>query len=120
VSHRKTTCKEAELQEYYKKSACSAFDIAFEQITDSTKITDEQKNVLIKQRQKVMQIEKISDEIETMRGVVGQKFLDIVANYTRPENEKNNLDLYNGVITWGEYNKKRKEIALETKNRITR
>ena len=76
--------------------------------------------MLIKQRQRVAQIEKDSDEIEAMRGVVGQKIIDIGINFTRPENEKNNLDLYNGLITWGEYNKKRKEIALETKSRITK
>ena len=57
-------------------------------VTDNTKITDEQKIVLIKQRQKVMLIEKDADEILIMRGVAGQKIIDISINYVRPENEK--------------------------------
>ena len=27
-----------------------------------------------------------------------------------PQNDANNLDLYNGKITWGEYNTKRRDI----------
>ena len=110
-------CGSAELSEYYKKTACKAPDISFEHIADSTKITSAQKAALVKQRERVALGEKEQDEIQAQRGAAGQKIIDVAMNFSRPENEKNNLDLYNGKITWGEYNKRRKEIYLETLSR---
>ncbi len=111
-------CNKDELKEYYKKTACRAPDMSFEQIADATKITPEQKTTLIKQREEVALIEKEQDAIQRQRGEVGMKLISIATNFVRPENEKNNLDLYNGKITWGEYNKRRKEITAEANRRF--
>lgn len=111
-------CNKEELREYYKKSACKAPDVSFEQLADATKITSEQKIALIKQREQVALLEKDQDELQKQRGDVGLKIISISSNFIRPENEKNNLDLYNGKITWGEYNKRRKEIYVEGQNKL--
>jgi len=111
-------CGREELKDYYKKTACKAPDISFEQIADTTKITSIQKAALVKQREQVALLEKDQDNVQFMRGEAGQKVISISVNFVRPENEKNNLDLYNGKITWGQYNKKRKEMYVEAQNKI--
>lgn len=113
-------CNNEELKEYYKKTSCNSLDVSFQHIADTSKITQDQKIALIKQRDAVALIEKQLDEITRQLGEMGAKRISIALNFTRPENEKNNLDLYNEKITWGEYNKRRKEIALETQNRFGR
>lgn len=111
-------CNKEELKEYYKKTACRTSEISFEQVADTTKITEMQKAALVRQRQEVALIEKKQDTLQRQRGEAGQKIISIARNYLRPENEKNNLDLYNGKITWGDYNKRRKEIYIETQNKL--
>lgn len=111
-------CARDELKEYYKKTACKAPDVSFEQIADSTKVTPSQKTALVKQREQVALLEKENDAIQRQRGSAGEKVMAISNSFVRPENEKNNLDLYNGKITWGEYNKRRKEIFFEAQNKL--
>ena len=106
-------CSNPELKIYYEKTACNASDISFQHIAEESRITSEQKIVLVKQREQVAKIEKEQDVIQRERGANGQKMINVAQSYVRPENEKNNLDLYTGKITWGEYNKRRKEIAAE-------
>ncbi len=118
VANAVAMCNKDELKEYYKKTACRAPDVSFEQIADTTKITTAQKAALVKQREEVALIEKEQDAIERQRGEAGLKVISVVTNFWRPENEKNNLDLYNGKITWGDYNKRRKEIYVETQNKL--
>lgn len=111
-------CNKDELKEYYKKTSCSALEISFEQLADESKITDSQKIALVKQRHEVAMIEREQDAVQKQRGEAGQKFIYLANNFLRPANEKNNLDLYNGKITWGDYNKKRKELVLEMQNKL--
>lgn len=118
IANAMAMCNKDELKEYYKKTACRAPDISFEQIADTTKITEAQKTALVKQRQEVAMIEREQDALQRQRGEPGLKIISISNNFLRPENEKNNLDLYNGKITWGEYNKRRKEIYIESQNKF--
>jgi hypothetical protein len=113
-------CIDPQYAVYYKKTSCIANEVNFAQITDMTNITAEQKIVLVQQRIKITSTERMQDEAQRMRGVVGQKIIDVANTYLRPENEKNNLNLYNGLINWGEYNKKRKEIYMEASSRFSR
>ena len=110
-------CDKNELKEYYKKTTCGADDISFEQITDTTKITAAQKTALLKQREEVASLEKELDALIIQGGEKGKKIINIETSFSRPENEKNNLDLYNEKITWGDYNKRRKEIYIETRKK---
>jgi hypothetical protein len=111
-------CNKDELKEYYKKTACMTVDISFEQIADATKITPAQKTALIKQQGEVALLNKEREALQRQGGEVGIKLVSINTNFVRPENEKNNLDLYNEKITWGEYNKRRKEILTEGNKRL--
>ena len=112
----KENCDKPELSEYYAKTACLGNEITFDQIADASKITDSQKKTLLKQRREISSIESESDEIQRLRGAAGERAIDILNKTSRPTNDKNNLDLYNGIISWGEYSQKRKDIALKIKD----
>lgn len=107
-------CTKTELKEYYAKSACTANEITFAQIADDTKITKEQKIVLPKQRESVAETQKIYKELQIKYyGDLGRRRSDLLNKTQVVQDESNNLDLFNGKITWGEYNKKRKAISAE-------
>lgn len=111
-------CARDDLREYYKKTACLPRLMTFEQLADESKITPAQKVTLVKQRAQVSIIDKETEDALAAGGPSMHKALTIMTDFWRPETEKNDLNLYNGKITWGEYNKKRKEIVEETRARI--
>lgn len=109
-----SNCAKPELALYYAKSSCKANEITFGQIADNTKITANEKVVLLKQRDAVEETQKKWMQVQIDEfGTIGRKRVDLANSTLRPENDKNNLDLYNGKITWGEYNKNRKDIYLK-------
>lgn len=111
-------CANPDYKPYYSKSACQAADISFEQLADQNKITPAQKAVLLKQRAAIADIQKARTELNRRAGGRAAKIADAGNTYLIPQNDQNNLDLYNGKITWGEYNKNRKDIYLKFQERI--
>lgn len=114
AKNQKESCTKPEYKEYYAKTGCSTTDITFEQLTDETKITQAQKAALIKQRQLIAEYRKWYGEFQVKYfGELGRRRYDFVKSYLEPKEEANNLDLYNGKITWGQYSKARKEISSD-------
>jgi hypothetical protein len=111
VARLNEICNNPELKAYYAKSSCKANEVTFEQLADGTKITPTQKAVLLKQRAAVDSYEKETISMLRSRGGAQDKHVaDILETTSIPQNIQNNLDLYNGKITWGEYNQKRRDI----------
>ena len=105
----KAICDNPEYAILFLNTSCSGKDITFEQIADSSKITPEQKVVLPKFRTEMDAYSR--ERLEFIRSVgknPGKQWADYVDS-VQPEVDKYNLDLYNGVISWGEYNQKRKD-----------
>ena len=50
-------------------------------------------------------------------GSRGNKVADLQQNFLMPKSDSIYLDLYNGKITWGEFNKQRKELAVQFRER---
>lgn len=103
-------CSTPEYAPLFTKTPCMAKEISFEQLTDTTKITSEQKPLLSKYRTSV---DHFQTERETFMRANGET-LNRIADYVdsrQPEIDKYNLDLYNGIITWGEYNQRRKDLT---------
>lgn len=114
---REAICANPSLKAYYDRSPCNAGDPTFAQLADSSKITSTQKAALLKQRDAVADYQKQQTAVNQGFGGRAAKIsaaaeLDIV-----PKNDQNNLDLYNGKITWGEYNQRRKDIYLKFQER---
>jgi hypothetical protein len=107
----KAICAKPEYAALMVKTSCSSKDITFEQIADNTKITPEQKPIFIKNRTEIdafMKEQQAYLHTLTDTGIIRWvNYLDSI----QPEIDKYNLDLLNGVITWGEYNQRRKDLS---------
>ena len=110
------TCTKPEYAPLFLKTPCNGKDINFEQLADSTKITPEQKAVLPRFRTEIDSISKEQREYVRTHPVVSNlekqwaDYLDSIQS----DIEKYNLDLYKGVISWGEYNQLRKDLTAKT------
>jgi hypothetical protein len=113
-------CAKPEYAAFFVKTTCSAKDITFEQLADSTKITQEQKTILPKYRTAVDIISKERSEYAHTNGPDGDKRWADYIDSTNPEVDKYNLDLYNGIITWGEYNQHRKDLSAKIQTEYKR
>ncbi len=112
-------CSNSQYAPLFAKTPCKATDVTFEQLTDSTKITPEQKPLLTKYR---TSIDKLTKEKNAYLRTNGESFSRL-ADYNdevQPEIDKYNLDLYNGLITWGEYNQRRKDFTAKQKIDVQR
>lgn len=118
TNEAKANCANPEFKPYYSKTACTALEITFEQLADSTKITPAQKAVLPKLRAVIDENLKARNALNRRAGGRNAKIADYVVGNIMPQNDKNNLDLYNGKITWGEYNQRRKDINVNGNNAI--
>ncbi len=113
----KIVCAKQEYAAFFLKTTCNGNDITIMQEADSTKVTPEQKDLVLKIRSDVEVVTK--EYIELLRKIntsSGNSFFKRLADYTesmQAEIDKLNLDLYNGIITWGEYNQRRKETTAK-------
>ena len=109
-------CREPELQPYFAKTSCNAFDITLEQLTDSSKITEEQKVALQKNRSEYLQQSR--KLIQAIRQYGGQKGASVATLREKSDEEvdANILELYTGRISWGEYNRHRKDINVRLRD----
>lgn len=104
-------CANIEFSSIYAKTPCLATQIEFRHMTNEEKITNEQKVVFVKWREAIdISNQQIVDTELRYNGSIGKKYGNYYLATMKPENDKNNLDLYNGKITWGQYNSRRKEI----------
>ena len=113
VEQVKAHCREPEFKELYTKTGCLVSDISFSQIADESRITAEQKLALLKQQDVIMKLNREQDEAMKKAGLGGVREAEFRRAHLYPMSERNNLNLYSGKITWGEYNQRRKDIPIE-------
>jgi predicted aspartyl protease len=104
-------CASEEVQPYYSKTSCKPTDTTLEQMTDKSRITNDEKVALIKVRTEVKKFNKEADEI--YRQYNPELAPSNIARRQQAITEQDSLadDFYQGRITRGEYNKRRMEIA---------
>ena len=112
-SQMRATCGNPEFSAYFAMTSCAVKDIQFQHLANETKITPEQKVVFLKARAALDALSK--QQMDNMRQFGGENGRRLVsrADSFQPQTDQNNLDLYNGQITWGTYNKRRKEIFAQ-------
>jgi hypothetical protein len=114
----KAICAKPEYAQIVIKTSCNAKDITFEQIADNTKITPEQKTILPKYRTEVDAVSKERYEyMHTLTSSKDRRLVDYLESL-QSEVDKYNLDLLNGLITWGEYNQRRKDQHVKSMSEI--
>lgn len=107
-------CASAEFEPIYAKTPCFANAIEFKFMTDETKITQPQKQVFVKWREAIdASLQQTANLEMRLNGSIGRKYANYSLTTYKADNDKNNIDLYNGKITWGQYNGRRKENYLK-------
>jgi hypothetical protein len=112
-SFEQTVCTDPKFAPYYAKTACTAPRITFEQLADASKISPEVKTIFVDLRRAIEAQTEATNDILRKGSPVGAKRVDLYNAVYKPQGDRNNLDLYNGLITWGEYNKRRQDIYRE-------
>jgi len=108
----KARCDDPANKAYFSKTACLSTNITIDQMADDSKITSQQKPVLMAVKKSLdAQMTKAFDTLKQIPNAPGAR---IASQYQAQsaEADKNFLDLYSGKITWGEYNQKRKELGV--------
>jgi hypothetical protein len=107
-------CANHNFAPYFAKSACMADKITDKQLGDESTITAEQRDIMQKVIAQSDAIEKEEDALlKTYGGPVGNKIVDYKTTSYRPQRDKNNADLSNEKISWGEFNHKRQALTQE-------
>lgn len=115
-------CNREDYKLIFVKSACKPNDITFEQLTDKTMISEVDKTVFSKYRSELQDLNNRLQEAIRTYGGPKETEEGLVLDRTHLQIDKSALDLFAGKITWGEYNKYRKEIyrtEMEELNRIS-
>lgn len=104
-------CLEPEYAAYFAKTFCTPSDINLAMMSDRSKITQAQKTALNAWAQAY---DKLADELNEALALTSPSNKQM-ADYNKmiafPAAQKNRLELYEGKITWGVYNRKRKDIS---------
>ena len=109
------SCNNPDFKEYYEKTACTSDSITLTQMADTSKITPNQKPVLLAAREAAdSDNKKYPDAYRKSGHRLGPKAADYLEGQSL-KNEQLTMELYDGKITWGQYNRRRKEIFQETK-----
>jgi len=113
-------CAKAEFKPLFIKSACKARNISLEQLADITMISEVEKPVFSKYRSEGTDLN--NQLLDAMRtdGQSKEKEFASVLEGVYAQLDKIALDLFEGRITWGQYNKKRKELYQGVKEEQSR
>ena len=113
----RSLCVLEELKEYYSNTGCIAKEITLKQMTNENTVTQEQKPVILKTREMIDLLNKEMDVVLNSVGPDGQRIARIRSEfYSMSDNM--HLDLYLGKISWGELNRRRKDIVTKYEERL--
>jgi len=107
----KAICNVQDYSALFSKTPCLASSITLVHLVDNTKVTQEQKILLLKWRADVDESNAEQRTFLQANGTVADKKVSDFYASNRATIDQYNLDLYNELITWGEYNKRRKELT---------
>jgi hypothetical protein len=104
-------CRNPAYAVYFARTACAPGRMTVAQMTDTARISPEEKAVFAEARRAYETRQDAINEVYRNGSPQGAKAVEIYLATFRPQVEKNDRDLGNGAITWGTYNKRRLEIA---------
>src|SRR5215468_6046625 len=106
-------CAAPKYAAFYSKTPCRGDQITVEQIADTSTISPEAKAIFFEVRAKQDAINsEWANLLRKHGGTAGAKRASAYESSVQAQNQ-NNLSLYNGQITWGEYNKRRQQLDRE-------
>lgn len=109
----KDVCLREDVKAILEKTSCNSTGITLEQMADTSMITPEQKAALSKYRTANREVvAKLHAVYAKHGGAKGAKVIAVREHITQLT-EDNQLALYEGKLTWGDYNKRRNEITKQ-------
>lgn len=118
VEESRQLCAREDLQPYYSKTSCIPEDATLEQMADKSRITPSEKEALSKVRsEQAAIVKRINDYVRQNDPRHGNAVVLVREQATR-ENDKLVMDFYEGRITRGEYNKKRRDLGQQTNEKV--
>lgn len=113
-------CQRDEYLPFTSKTSCGDKQISLAMLSDNSKITQAQKIAMDGYTQEweslTSQQEKL---IPRARNTKLIERIQCVNEKVKPLFRKNDLDLYSGKITWGQYNKNKNDLKIKMKNLCT-
>ena len=106
-------CSNPEYKIILEISPCNLSNLSLDKIADNSKITPEQKTVIVKYRSASSELDKDYMAKQRLYGGINGGKLSELAESFNPVQEQNDLELYEGKKTWGEYLQKRKDLNLK-------
>ena len=107
-------CTDPKYAAYYSKSACKADQVTFDQLADTSKISPEARAIYPELRNKLDATSReFADLLRRYGGTAGARRASAF-DASLIATQQINLALYEGQITWGEYNKRRQEIYRQS------
>lgn len=104
-------CLEPEYAAYFAKTFCTPSELSLAMMSDRTKITQPQKTALNVWAQAYDKLVDELNEALALTSPSNKQMADYNKMIAFPAAQKNRMELYEGKITWGVYNRKRKEIS---------
>ncbi len=106
-------CKRDEYRDIFTKSPCLSTHISLEHLADMSKISPTEKIAMLAF---VKEADAINANIDSQRRIGSlnmRKFYEFRISHQIPKMDENRVNLVTGRITFGEYNKRRKELLAE-------
>lgn len=108
-------CANPELSAYFAKTPCNSADSTLIQLSDTTKANKKEKEAISKLDVAVVKFLKEKEEVYSRYVVppsLAQKAVALNKKYG-DKAQKLRLELFNGKITWGQYNTERKQFGVD-------
>lgn len=116
----RASCQKPRFQPLYEKSACEPSSLTLTQLANGERIADSERLFLL---ELVQEWKDRAKRVARAYGSVGDKKgreISLLVERSADKTEKNALDLYERRITWGEFNRERKEIAASYREDFSR
>jgi hypothetical protein len=107
----KALCIEPEYAVYFAKTFCTPSELSLTMMSDRTKINQAQKIALNAWSTAYDKLAEELNEKLALSSAANKQMAEYNKTIAFPAAQKNRIDLYQGNITWGVYNRKRKEIS---------
>ena len=107
----KGLCEQPEYAAYFAKTFCTPSELSLAMMSDRSKINPAQKEALNAWSQAYDKLADEMNEALLLTSAANKQMAEYNKAVAFPAAQINRLALYQGNITWGVYNRKRKEIS---------
>jgi hypothetical protein len=106
----KALCEQPEYAAYFAKTYCTPSQLSLAMLSDRSKINQAQKDALNAWSLAYDKLAYEMNEALLLTSAANKQMAEYNKTVAFPAAQKNRLDLFQGNITWGAYNRKRKAI----------